>query len=190
MSRITRIGALPVVVTLATTLLAGCATDDGHGQEARNLMTPPALPPAPGMLVDLHGFHEGRMRLPEVTSVRHEPDTGLVEMNFVSGDAGQLFIRGRGLSADGSTAVTIAFEVAEHVSPPNKQARRYQSSDDECHLTLAAPLEVGVEVAGTFVCQHVSGERGSREDLAGSFRTGIPLPASGREEAVGRATGT
>lgn len=169
----------------------GCSSDGGPGgaeddHQAVQMMTPPGLPPAPGAIVDLLGFHEGRMRLPEPTSVRHEPDTGLLELNFVSDDGGQVFIRARDVTAGAATAATVAFEVAEHVSPPNKLARRYQSSGDECQLTLAEPFEVGEEVSGTFVCSHVSGQRGSLEDLAGSFRTGIPLPASGREEARAR----
>lgn len=162
----------------------GAEHDDDH-PEVR-LMTPPGLPPAPGAIVDLLGFHEGRMRLPEPTSVRFEPDTRLLELNFVSDDGGQVFIRARDVTAEAATSATVAFEVAEHVSPPNKLARRYQSSGDECQLTLAEPFEVGEEVSGTFVCSHVSGERGSLEDLAGSFRTGIPLPAGGREEARAR----
>lgn len=177
-------GALLVVL-----LVGGCSSADDadrsdHGTVS--LMTPPGLPPQPGALVDLRGFHEGRMRMPGPTSVRHEPDSGLLEINFVSDDDGQLFIRGRDLVAGEPGAVTIAFEVPLHVSAPNKLARRYQSSGEECMLTLDSPFEVGTEVTGTFVCSHVSGQRGSREDLAGSFRTGIALPESGREEARAR----
>lgn len=165
---------------------AGPGGDGGDGHGAVPTMAPPGLPPEPGAIVDLRGFHEGRMRLTEPTSVRHEPDDGLLELNFVSDDDGQLFLRVRDPAGDEPTAVTVAFEVPLHVSPPNKRARRYQSRGEECLLTLATPLEVGSEVAGTFVCSHVSGERGSLEDLAGSFRTGITLPASGREESRAR----
>lgn len=170
------------VVMMGLMLLVSCsdAGSDGPGEHGRPLsLTPPPVPAEPQAIVELHGFHEGTMTLPQPTSVRWEPDDGLLEVNFVSDDGGQLFVRGR--EVDGTTpgTTTILFEVAEHVSAPNKTTRRYQASDGECELTLESPVEVGTEVVGTFVCHDVRGQ-----DLTGAFRTGLGAPDGGRTEAA------
>lgn len=182
-----------VAAMLAALLTAGCSGEGGdpeahaaHGAPVE-LVAPP-LPSEPGAIMDLVGFHEGRMRLPRPTSVRWEPDEGVLELNFVSDDDGQVFIRAADL--DGTTAgrVTVLVEIPLHISAPNVVVRRYHGSDGECELDLSAPVEVGAELTGTFTCVHVSGQRGSELTGAGSFRTGIGVPEQGKREARADAT--